>query len=215
MVSCNPIYFCLQVDVLLRPRLFYKGECLKPDPLTPHWNTFTAPPRTRVPVKAPRPSMRCMLTLTIPKWLEDIVCGHSFWIWSIRTSNSSSPQKDTEEHVLPLIPDFRSHSLVRQASAVCWHYQKSSVCPFGWRYCGATDSFPYEIHVARAVYTAHGVCLATGISGMGMQRFPMLSWAAMYDYFFSPSGKMSFERKVSSSSQCIVFSMKQHQLGMP
>ncbi len=76
------------------------------------------------------------------------------------------------------------HSLVRQASAVCRHYQKSSVCPFGWRYCGATDSFPYEIHVARAVYTAHGVCLATGISGMGMQRFPMLSWAAMYDYFF-------------------------------
>lgn len=110
MVSCNPIYFCLQIDVLLRPRLFYKGECLKPDPLTPHWNTFTAPPRTRVPVKAPRPSMRCMLTLTIPKWLEDIVCGHSFWIWSIRTSNSSSPQKDTEEHVLPLIPDFRSQS---------------------------------------------------------------------------------------------------------
>ncbi|KAK0436736.1 hypothetical protein EV421DRAFT_1105219 [Armillaria borealis] len=144
--------------------LFYKGERLKPDPLRPSWNTFTAPPRTRVPVKAPRPSMRFMLTLTIPKWLEDI--------------------KDTEEHVLPLIPDSRSHSLVRQASAVCQHYQKSSVCPFGWRYCGATDTFPYEIHVARAVYTAHGVCFTTGASGMRMQRSPVLSWAAMYDSFF-------------------------------
>ncbi|KAK0237097.1 hypothetical protein EDD85DRAFT_1023815 [Armillaria nabsnona] len=150
---------CRQGSVLW---LFYKGECLKPDPLTPHWNTFTAPPRTRVPVKAPRPSMRCMLTLTIPKWLEDIIRKSTYFL--------SSQTFD--------------HSLVRQASAVRQHYQKSSICPFGWRYCGATDTFPYEIHVARAVYTAHGVCLATGTLEMGIQRFPMLSWAAMYDSFF-------------------------------
>ncbi|PBK79472.1 hypothetical protein ARMGADRAFT_1069433 [Armillaria gallica] len=101
-------------------KLFYKGECLKPDPLRPYWNTFTALPRTRVPVKAPRPSMRCMLTLTIPKWLEDIIRKSTYF-------------------PLPRL------SITQSGTA--------------------------------GFYT-------TGTLGMGMQRLPMLSWAAMYDYFF-------------------------------
>ncbi|KAK0447808.1 uncharacterized protein EV420DRAFT_1567720 [Desarmillaria tabescens] len=145
--------------------LFYRGKSLKPDPLRPNCGTFAQPPRKKVLMKAPDPSMRSMLIIPIPNWLKDM--------------------KDTEEHVLPLIPDSHLHALTRQASAMCRRYQNNSECHFGWRSCDTADTFPYEIHVARAVYTAHSVLLIATSPCMGtMQRFPMLSWATTHDSFF-------------------------------